>query len=91
MAGLRWDPVSERFSTVWTWNHGEAARLSTPAVSPVGTLAVVRQSGSGGLVQFFDIFHDPAHPALVGEYELHDECVGTPAAIWMGDCTFLTS
>ena len=84
MAGIRRDPVAERFSLAWTYNHAEANYLSTPAVSASGTLAVVRRGDKSATVQFFDIFDDPKHPSLLGEYDLRDESIGMPAAIWMG-------
>jgi hypothetical protein len=84
MAGIQWDPDGERFSLVWTYNHGEAKELSTPAVSATGTLAVVRRGDKSAVVQFFDILDDPGRPSLLGERDIQDESIGMPAAVWMG-------
>jgi hypothetical protein len=84
MAGFKWDPGTEELSVVWTYNHGDAAKLATPAVSAVGTLVTARKSGETGTVQFFDIFHDTSKASKVNEYNIRDDYAGPPAAIWLG-------
>ncbi len=90
MAGFRWDPNDERLSVAWVYNHGDAARLATPAISAVGTLVTVRESGKTGVVEYFDVFHDPTRATKVGESEkLQDDYAGPPAAVWMGAYSYV--